>query len=1210
MNSGPKKDPHCQDPRIIWVGPRLSDITDCEDQLFSGSITTYGLNAMLDHDGTARRNGSGAVIGIPPMPELVKEILAAREQGGPRSDAYFNIAYQESGLCTVRTGKDGAGTERKLRVNHNNADPLRDIFIFLNMADILHQAGASADRIRFMSYDPSTLDFALESDFLGRVLSGYLEWLVDRKNGWSDMHDRITRLVNGIRRGEPTDVEGAKGHLEALLTDLSGIEVADKDTIGCALHSVSNLIRRHTLCLNDSVDLVSEINDKTSFRRMCEEVGVPTVENMVIDPHEDSHTYQMLRKYIPRGTIVLQNIRSSEGNKTFLVREPANKEERDRTDARIDSIMSSRGRFILSRYRDPSIPVNVHALISDDTVSITRPSLQILDTGNDMLLNCGNDFPAFEQVRIDRPEMVEQMNTYVEWICKALQGKGYRGIIGFDLLLGDRVEFIEANACFQPSTALLNRALAENHYEHGEGGDSPYLRRDSRNGGVSRCVRKGEERKPSMHMLNLLSFYDVDLDTDDKEHARRVNGIIEEVYERCHGRRDEGGGTLRLPMTSSEFRALPVPFSRIVYRAPNHPAELGYRSRSLRHQAHILRTHRENIGRPLELIGRLMALVPVPEGLTESPLTADDIELYARHARSLVNLAQYIPENRGDDFRKVADHLGRLRNHLRGNMPQGDGPDQEHTRRMMESLIGICDSVETEGTFRSPEPVSESDNPDLDALDMEKLESSSLLAEPGAYLFAVTFRRNITSTQCDRLQIHPCLTAPSRRWDGLIDAAGGAGDRTSLLPLKIALMNEGARLSAKTLENVFPLEPSEIPPADNCTPSGFRKAARRRNRGFVRNLRFWGDSRFGESPSISFDAELPCGEYDHYGRRMTGVPVKIPLNNDIADYSPFSIELENGFVLRHYGERVTDLRRLVSNYLVEDGGEGSVPLEAILSQEPGNIEVRQSHTCMHVINNRGCRFCKYTSSKLGPESHTIFDLDDIHAALSASNLKDRARSEVSFNDISLSIGGGTMGGTEADRTRRITSICGYIRETFGPKRVLVKCVPPNAHSDLDEYRHAGVTSIMMNLELFDRKRATKFMPGKSVVPTSTYLSTLRHAVALWPLPGSVMSGLILGLEPDASFLEGVQHLASIGVSPVISVFHPLAGTALEDLLPPSSEHVYDMHGRALDICEECFVPLGPSEIMSQFDKVVIPDDRTARMLDQGLNMRHSLNGGI
>ena len=56
----------------------------------------------------------------------------------------------------------------------------------------------------------------------------------------------------------------------------------------------------------------------------------------------------------------------------------------------------------------------------------------------------------------------------------------------------------------------------------------------------------------------------------------------------------------------------------------------------------------------------------------------------------------------------------------------------------------------------------------------------------------------------------------------------------------------------------------------------------------------------------------------------------------------------------------------------------------------------------------------------------------------------------------------------------------------------------------------------------------------------------------------------------------LKYVARMGVSPILSLFRPLTGTALQGLLAPSDREIWDICQQAKIICRQHQVELGPS----------------------------------
>lgn len=97
--------------------------------------------------------------------------------------------------------------------------------------------------------------------------------------------------------------------------------------------------------------------------------------------------------------------------------------------------------------------------------------------------------------------------------------------------------------------------------------------------------------------------------------------------------------------------------------------------------------------------------------------------------------------------------------------------------------------------------------------------------------------------------------------------------------------------------------------------------------------------------------------------------------------------------------------------------------------------------------------------------------------------------------------------------------------------------PPNDFSLIDEYHEAGVTSIAFNLEIFDRQLFEKIVPGKAqLYGHDKWLEALDYARGVFG-PYNVFSGLVWGMEPPESTIEGHRFFLDRGIGIASNVFH-------------------------------------------------------------------------
>ena len=205
------------------------------------------------------------------------------------------------------------------------------------------------------------------------------------------------------------------------------------------------------ICLN-SKDKYELFNNKINFYKNLNNV-VPLLYKGVLTA--DKCSYENLRAILggKRGTrYVVQVPVSNGGNGTYCINSRNSKRVLERLEADKE--------YLVSEYYENSVPVNVHFVITDKEDILFPGSVQIIRNEQDRLIYRGADFATYKRIP---KESREQFEEYARRVAEYVRKTGYRGICGIDgTIVGDQVYIVEFNPRFQGSTAVLNKALAEN----------------------------------------------------------------------------------------------------------------------------------------------------------------------------------------------------------------------------------------------------------------------------------------------------------------------------------------------------------------------------------------------------------------------------------------------------------------------------------------------------------------------------------------------------------------------------------------------------------------------------------------------------------------------------------------------------------------------------------------------------------------------------
>jgi radical SAM protein (TIGR04043 family) len=135
--------------------------------------------------------------------------------------------------------------------------------------------------------------------------------------------------------------------------------------------------------------------------------------------------------------------------------------------------------------------------------------------------------------------------------------------------------------------------------------------------------------------------------------------------------------------------------------------------------------------------------------------------------------------------------------------------------------------------------------------------------------------------------------------------------------------------------------------------------------------------------------------------------------------------------------------------------------------------------------------------------------------------------------------------------------------------VQVQFEPPRTMVAMDELQRAGVDSVGIHIESFDRDVLRKICPGKSRTVAEEYIEAWRYAIDLFG-EGQVSTYIITGLgEDDDNIISASRFLANLGVIPYVVPMRPITGTPMENVDPPSTDRMMKLYMDVADVLNEC-----------------------------------------
>jgi radical SAM protein (TIGR04043 family) len=283
-----------------------------------------------------------------------------------------------------------------------------------------------------------------------------------------------------------------------------------------------------------------------------------------------------------------------------------------------------------------------------------------------------------------------------------------------------------------------------------------------------------------------------------------------------------------------------------------------------------------------------------------------------------------------------------------------------------------------------------------------------------------------------------------------------------------------------------------------------------------------------------------------------GFPITVPTDNAAAADSPYVLRAEDeGYAVfegdRRLADASTQQRPRYYDLTTADG----VPYWKIGLMHLDSFASTVVQTCSYWGNSDQCGFCGIgvsldsgrTIVKKSPEQLA-------EVALAAKELDGPF-------DATLTTGSSKG----VDRGARYVARCGHaVREATGLP-VEVQFEPPMKLDVIDEVADLGIDTVGIHVESFDPEVLARVAPGKARTGIEQYFRTWEYAVGRFG-EGQVSTYVILGMGEDPELtVAGCRRAIDIGVFPFVVPIRPVAGSLMEDVVPPSREYTEGIYRR-------------------------------------------------
>ena len=402
--------------------------------------------------------------------------------------------------------------------------------------------------------------------------------------------------------------------------------------------------------------------------------------------------------------------------------------------------------------------------------------------------------------------------------------------------------------------------------------------------------------------------------------------------------------------------------------------------------------------------------------------------------------------------------------------------------------------------------------------------------ERDCYLYKCVFDTNICDVSPNgRLRIYENILGPSSAFYNKIV-------KLDPLAVKIALLNQGLQLHSSA--DAYLKKNGGIRPATNS----------------------------------AIDLRLP---------NLNNMIVNAPQALKFTKLSPFSIQYSEsyGLSLHYYDAYLTKVEIWHEDPFQSRMTSRGIPFERVAYLSTDRLRVHHTPQCIFKREDTACRFCD-----IEPCEGTITN-DDIDEVVKyyVDNISVEKNNGIGLRHFLI---GGQSDNPQSERNAIIDTA--KIIRKYSNRDIYVMCLPYPKEGFAQKLKDVGVNEIAFNIEIFDEARAVEIMPGKGRIDRNTYFSALEEAVAVFGRTGAVRSLLIVGLEKDETFYEGIRKLVNMGVQPILSVFRPLRFTDLYDVVSPSNEYLYDLFYKVKKICNDQLLEPGPNCNYCQNNTLSIP----------------------
>ncbi|HXH71211.1 MAG TPA: SLC13 family permease, partial [Mariprofundaceae bacterium] len=281
-------------------------------------------------------------------------------------------------------------------------------------------------------------------------------------------------------------------------------------------------------------------------------------------------------------------------------------------------------------------------------------------------------------------------------------------------------------------------------------------------------------------------------------------------------------------------------------------------------------------------------------------------------------------------------------------------------------------------------------------------------------------------------------------------------------------------------------------------------------------------------------------------RLPTGQFCTVPVGQPYTEASGFSLRVEENSVWLDCGGESQEVELVEAPKFYRARTRGGARMGSFASLHDRLLILHPFMGCgFFARQGQACGYCQYDSmlNEAEPPMRDALELVEVVRAALAEREVD-----------TVYLYNGHAPGEDAG-LKRLIPLIALLRKHLGHRQIALETVAPQDVSVIDELYGAGLDIFVCNLEVNDHARFAEVCPGKqSEGGQEAIWNALDRARKVFR-PGSVVSHLIVGLEPLASTIAGMEQLVSHGIVPLLLPFRPLPGTPLAKQPQPTLDDV-------------------------------------------------------